>query len=119
MTCRALISFGVAASLTLAAARSRADHALDVTTREDGPWAQTIRRLQASRTADGTAVHVRVLRHAGGARLGCAQYALSLDAAATEAFDVGPCDEATGETTLTLVKRRGLFDLRGAVPTPI
>jgi hypothetical protein len=55
---------------------------------------------------------------AGGARVGCGDYELSLDGAATRAFAVEGCDVNSAETRLRVVDRSALFDLGDVVPRP-
>jgi hypothetical protein len=107
----ALVSLGT----LLLAPSARAEEPV-LTVRGLGTWDEALVALRADLSAQGRTIHVGV--RSGEKTVACDHYRLVLDAAAQEAFRVGPCDRDTDETVLVLDRRPALFDHHAHVPRP-
>lgn len=98
---------------------ARAAHAdgLRIETIEDGGWAASVERLQKDLASEGRVVHV-IVRDAEGTRLRCGTYAIALESAGAEAFNVVGCDDQTNSTAVRLVRRAALFEHGDTVSKP-
>jgi hypothetical protein len=100
------------AAPTIAAAQPR------VTTLEGDGWSDVVSDLAEQVASEGAQIALCVRDREGGACLPCGRYTLAFDGAASQAFAIGACDEATGATSVRLAHRSALFDHTHAVPVP-
>jgi hypothetical protein len=90
---------------------------LAIETVEHGAWGNSVAAMQKDLHANGKLLHV-IVRDGGGRVLTCGEYALALDPDAKQAFAQEGCSPATGQTTLSLVNRKELFDHDSGMSTP-
>jgi hypothetical protein len=114
MTLRPLVSAIAAAGVLALASTARADGPTVVIRDQEG-WDEALASLRDDLHSQGRTLHVGV--RLASTDVDCKSYRLELDAAATQAFRVGKCDDASGFTPLVLVDRDALFD-KADVPRP-
>lgn len=109
----ALLGIAVLAmSPTLARAQAH------VTAADGRSWTEVIDDLVRNVGSEGTVVPLCV-RGDDARCMPCGTYALSFDADAAGAFEMGACDPASGTTPLRLAQRALLFDHRHAIALPL
>lgn len=116
MKSRIVALLGAACALSVSP-QARADAQLRIETLEEHTWPASVAALQRDMKSEGRVVHV-VVKESDGTRVKCGTYGLELDRAASEAFQIGPCDQWTDATALKLVHRPALFEHGEVVSRP-